>query len=133
MKTNRRRFLQASAATAAAGVLPAKARPLTDDADLDGIQLARVAQHRQEPAWLAFTTAGARAVVTQIPVGVDAAMAVVPCDLDAFLGDPFDRGRRNFHPRLPGHRKREPNDSAMEKQRAFRRFGTHPKGRSGAV
>ena len=41
MKTNRRRFLQASAATAAAGVLPANARPLTDDADLDGFNIAR--------------------------------------------------------------------------------------------
>ena len=41
MKTNRRRFLQASAATAAAGVLPAKARPLTDEADLDGFIIAK--------------------------------------------------------------------------------------------
>ena len=41
VKTNRRRFLQAGAATAAAGVLPANARPLTDDADLDGFHIAK--------------------------------------------------------------------------------------------
>jgi hypothetical protein len=41
MKTSRRRFLQATAATAAAGVLPAEARPLSNDANLDGFRIAK--------------------------------------------------------------------------------------------
>ncbi len=41
MKTNRRRFLQATASTAAAGVLPAEARPLSNDARLDGFRIAK--------------------------------------------------------------------------------------------
>ena len=41
MKTSRRRFLQATAATAAAGVLPAEARPLSSDANLDGFKIAK--------------------------------------------------------------------------------------------
>jgi len=41
MKTNRRRFLQATAATAAVGVLPAEGRPLSNDARLDGFRIAK--------------------------------------------------------------------------------------------
>jgi hypothetical protein len=41
MKTSRRRFLQATAATAAAGVLPAEARPLSNDTRLDGFKIAK--------------------------------------------------------------------------------------------
>ena len=41
MKTNRRRFLQATAATATAGVLPAEMRPISDSANLDGFQIAK--------------------------------------------------------------------------------------------
>ena len=41
MKTNRRTFLQASAATAAAGMLPTEARPFSNDADLDGFRIAK--------------------------------------------------------------------------------------------
>ena len=40
MKTNRRRFLQATAATAAAGVLPAKGSFLSGDSSLDGFTIA---------------------------------------------------------------------------------------------
>ncbi|MGD1104545.1 MAG: twin-arginine translocation signal domain-containing protein, partial [Terriglobia bacterium] len=41
MKTNRRTFLQATAATAAAGVLPAEMRSISGDANLDGFQIAK--------------------------------------------------------------------------------------------
>ncbi|HME00548.1 MAG TPA: twin-arginine translocation signal domain-containing protein [Terriglobia bacterium] len=41
MKANRRRFLQATAATAAAGVLPADARPRSNQPGLDGFQIAK--------------------------------------------------------------------------------------------
>jgi len=41
MKTSRRKFLQATAATAAAGVLPAEARPLSDNPTLDGFEIAK--------------------------------------------------------------------------------------------
>ena len=41
MKTNRRRFLQATAATATAGILPAEMRPTSDGANLDGFQIAK--------------------------------------------------------------------------------------------
>ncbi len=41
MKTNRSRFLQATAATAAAGVLPAEMGSDPDSANLDGFQIAR--------------------------------------------------------------------------------------------
>ena len=41
MKTDRRRFLQATAATAAAGVLPAEALPLSNDVTLDGFRIAK--------------------------------------------------------------------------------------------
>ena len=41
MKTNRRRFLQATAATATAGVLPAKGQSYSDGANLDGFQIAK--------------------------------------------------------------------------------------------
>ena len=44
VKANRRRFLQATAATAAAGVLPAQARPRSNGAgpeELDGFQIAK--------------------------------------------------------------------------------------------
>jgi hypothetical protein len=40
MKTNRRRFLQATAATASAGVLPAETRSLSSDTNLDGFRIA---------------------------------------------------------------------------------------------
>ena len=41
MKTSRRTFLRASAATAAVGVLPAEARPLSNDTNLDGFKIAK--------------------------------------------------------------------------------------------
>ena len=41
MKTNRRRFLQATAATAAAGVLPAQMRSISEGAHPDGLQIAQ--------------------------------------------------------------------------------------------
>ena len=41
MKTNRRRFLQATAATATAGVLPAEMRSSSDGGNLDGFQIAK--------------------------------------------------------------------------------------------
>jgi hypothetical protein len=41
VKTSRRTFLQATAATAAAGVLPAEARPLSNDSSLDGFKIAK--------------------------------------------------------------------------------------------
>jgi hypothetical protein len=41
VKTNRRRFLQATAATATAGVLPAEVRSNSDGANLDGFQIAK--------------------------------------------------------------------------------------------
>jgi hypothetical protein len=41
MKTNRRRFLQATAATAGASMLPAQARPLSNDTSLDGFKIAK--------------------------------------------------------------------------------------------
>jgi len=41
MRTNRRRFLQTTAATAAAGVLPAEPRPLSSDTEVEGFLIAK--------------------------------------------------------------------------------------------
>ena len=89
----------------------------SDDADLHRIELARRAEHRQQAPRLAFAAAGARAVLAQIAVRVDAAVAVVPDDLDAVLAEPLDRLSASRPALTAQGMQAERNGAASEKQR----------------